>query len=89
MINQKARQQATSSVDKDFYKLLNDRNFGIYYRNNIDKCIIEPLYDDIDQISCIEKFADISEERYKDSKDPELLREAITQKYQKKLNLNK
>lgn len=82
MINQKARQQATSSVDKDFYKLLNDRNFGIYYRNNIDNCII-------DQISCIEKFADISEERYKDSKDPELLREAITQKYQKKLNLNK
>lgn len=60
MINQKARQQATSSVDKDFYKLLNDRNFGIYYRNNIDNCIIEPLYDDIDQISCIEKLSKIT-----------------------------
>ena len=35
-MKQKARQTATSSVEKDFYKLLNNRNFGIDCRNNID-----------------------------------------------------
>ena len=46
-MNQKARQQATSSVEKDLHKLLNNSNFEIDCRNNIDHCIIEPLYDDI------------------------------------------
>lgn len=36
IMKQKARQTATSSVEKDFYKLLNNRNFGIDCRNNID-----------------------------------------------------
>ena len=35
-MNQKGRQNATSSVEKDFYKLLNNSKFGIDCRNNID-----------------------------------------------------
>ena len=46
-MNQKARQTASSSVEKDFYKLLNNSNFGIDCRNNIDNCYLEPIYDDI------------------------------------------
>ena len=46
-MNQKARQQANFSVEKDLHKLLNNSNFGIDSRNNIDHCIVEPLYDDI------------------------------------------
>ena len=34
VMNQKSRQKATSSVEKDFYKLLNNSNFGIDCRNN-------------------------------------------------------
>ena len=41
VMNQKARQKATSSVEKDFYKLLNSSNFGIDCRNNINNCILE------------------------------------------------
>lgn len=83
-MNQKARQQSISSVGKDFYKLLNNSNFGIDCRNKIENCIIEPLYDDIDESSHNETFGCISKERYKDFQDPELLRESITQKYQQK-----
>ena len=36
IMKQMARQTATSSVEKDFYKLLNNDNFGIDCRNNID-----------------------------------------------------
>ena len=48
--NQKARLKTISLVEKDFYKLLNNRNFGIDYCNNINNCILEPLYDDIHEI---------------------------------------
>ena len=50
-MNQKSRQKATSSVKKDFYKLLNNNNFGIDCRNNIQNCILEPLCDKFEEIS--------------------------------------
>ena len=43
VMNQKARQMATSSVEKDFCKLLKNSNFGIDCRNNINNCYLEPL----------------------------------------------
>ena len=43
-MNQKSRQKATSSVKGDFFKLLNNSNFGIDCRNNIDIGILEPIY---------------------------------------------
>ena len=49
-MNQKARQTASSSVEKYFYKLLNNSNFGIDCRNNMDNCYLEPLYDDFSEI---------------------------------------
>ena len=57
--NQKAKQKAISSVEKDFYKLLNNSNFGIDCRNNIDNCILEALYDECTEISYIKKFTKI------------------------------
>ena len=45
-MNQKARQTGTSSVEKDFLKLLNNSNFGIDFRNKIDNYYFEPIYDD-------------------------------------------
>ena len=47
VMNQKARQKATSSFERGFYKLLNNSNFGIDCRNNIDNCVLEPLHDKI------------------------------------------
>ena len=50
-MNQKSRQKATSPVERDFYKLLNNVNFGIDCRNNIDNCTLEPIYDEISEIA--------------------------------------
>ena len=58
-MNQKARQRATSSVEKDFYKLLNNSNFGIDCRNNIGNCFLEPLHGDFSEISYIKRFTRI------------------------------
>ena len=58
-MNQKGIQTASSSVEKDFYKLLNNSNFGIDCRNNIDNCYLGPLYDNFSEISYIKKFTTI------------------------------
>ena len=74
MNNQKSRQTATSSIEKDFFKLLNNSNFAIDYHNNIDNCIVEPIYDDLGEISYIKKFTTIfNDETYRDFFSPELM----------------
>ena len=59
IINQKSRQKASTSVQRDFFKLLNNSNFGMDCRNDIDNCILEPLYDDINEISYIKKITTV------------------------------
>ena len=85
-MNQKSRQKATSSVEKDFFKLLNNSNFRVDCRNNIDNCILETLYDDFTGISYIKKFTTIfSEDTFRNFFSPVLLREEITQTFQSKI----
>ena len=85
-MNQKARQRATLSVEKDFYKLLNNSNFGIDCRNNIDNCYLEPLYDDFAEISYIKKFTTIfNDDTFRHFFSPSLLREEISQTFQAKI----
>ena len=49
-MNQNARKTAKTSVEKDFYKLLNNSNFGNDCRNNIGNCKLDLLYDGLDEI---------------------------------------
>ena len=58
-MNQESRENATSSIERDFFKLLNNSNFVIDCRNYIDNCILEPLYGDLNEISYIKKFTTI------------------------------
>ena len=86
VMNQRSRQTATSSVEKDFFKLLNNSNFGIDYCNNIDNCILEPIYDDLGEISYIKKFTTIfNDEIYRDFFSTELMKKEIIQTFQEKI----
>ena len=55
-MNQNARQKAESSIERDFYQLMNNSNFGIYCINNIDNFKFEPIYDKFGEISLYEKL---------------------------------
>ena len=79
-MNKKSRQSASSIVEKDFYKLLDNSNFGIDCRCNIDNCNLQPIYDDFSKIAYIKNYTTIfSDEALEDFFSPPLLREKITQ----------
>ena len=85
-MNQKSRQTASSKVGKEFYKLLNNSNFGIDCQNNIDNCYLEPIYDDFNEISFIKKYTTIfSDEGLRDFFLPDLPRNEIEQTFQAKI----
>ena len=48
-MNLVARQNAQTDVGKDFYKLMNNANFGYGCRNNADNYYFPPIYDEIDE----------------------------------------
>ena len=81
-MNQKSRQAATSSVEKDFFKLLNNSNFGIDCLNNIDNCILESIYDNLGEISHIKKFTTIfNDDTCRDFFSPEHMKKEIIQTF--------
>ena len=59
MMNQNARKTAKAKVEEDFYKLLNNSNFGNDCRNNIGNRKLDLLYDGLDEIFYIKKFTNI------------------------------
>ena len=38
LMNQKSREESKNNIEKDFYKLMNNSNFGYDCRNNLDNC---------------------------------------------------
>ena len=84
-MNQKSRQTATSSVEEDFYKLLNNSNFGIDCWNNIDN-YLQPIYDDFSEILYIKNYATFfGDDTFRDFFSPCLLREEINATFDSKI----
>ena len=59
LMNQKSRQQSRNTVEKDFYKLMNNSNFGYDYRNNLDNCKFVPIFDEYEEITFINRYNNI------------------------------
>lgn len=81
-MNQKSRQKATRDVEKDFYKLLNNSNFGIHCRSNIYNRTLEPIYDRLSEILFIKKYDNIFDSgNYFQFENPDIIREEISEKF--------
>ena len=83
-MKQKSRQIAQTNVKKDFYKLLNNSNFGIDCRSNIDNQTLEPIYDEISEIAFIKKYENIFDnEKYFQFSEINVITEEVNEKYER------
>ena len=55
LMNQKSRQESKSNIEKDFFKLMNNSNFGNDCRNNVDNCDFVPIFDEVGEIQITKK----------------------------------
>ena len=53
-MNHRAKQNAKNSIEKDFYKLMNNSNFGYDCRNNLDNCQFVSIFDEL-HVECRKK----------------------------------
>ena len=56
LTNQRKRQETKSSIEKDFYKLINNGNFGNDGRDNRNNTKFLPIVDEIVKITYIKKY---------------------------------
>ena len=55
-MNHHSRQNAKNSVEKDFLKLLNNVNFGYDCCYNLDNYKFIPIFDELNEVTCLKKF---------------------------------
>ena len=63
-MNQKNRQNAKNSIEKDFYKLLNNTNYGYDCVNNSGNCIFVPKLDELNETTYIKKYHHLFDKKY-------------------------
>ena len=86
VMNQNARKRAKTKVEKDFYNLYNNSNFGNDCRNNIGNCKLDLLYDGLDEISYLKKFTNIlNYDRFSEFFSIDLLKEQVISEYNEKI----
>ena len=86
-MNQDARKAAETKVEKDFYKLLNNSNFGYDCRKNTDNSNLELLYDGAEEVKFIKKYTDIfTNYKLKEFFTGDALREQIEREIDEKIN---
>ena len=79
LMNQRSWQTAKNLVEKDFFKLLNNTNFGYDCRNNLGNFKSVPIFDELNEISYVKKYYnvfDVSKFVY-----GELLKREITENF--------
>ena len=89
LMNQKSRQNAKNSIEKDFYKLMNNANFGFDCRNNANNLKFEPLIDEINELTYIKKYYNLFDNKISCFVNSEILEKNINQEFDQKIALIK
>ena len=79
--NQKARQNAKNNVEKDFYKLLNNSNFGYDCRNNLDNCNFVPIFNELEDVTYLKKYYNYFNPSIKEFVSEDVIKIEIEQTY--------
>ena len=90
LMNQTSRQQAKDDVTKDFYKLMNNSNFGYDCRNNLDNCKFNPIFDELNEITNVNRYHNIFDNNMTDFVSTDIVKQFTEEKFNDKIaKLNK
>ena len=84
-MNQKSRQLSKNDIEKDFFKLMNNSNFGYDCRNNLDNCKFNPIFDKFGEISYINRYHNIFDEKVSSFVSTDLMKQNIEGKFNDRL----
>ena len=84
-MNQKSRQESTNSIEKIFYKLMNNSNFGYDCRNNIDNCKFVPIFDEYNEITFVSRYHNVFDQKVSQFVTSDSLKRQIEEKFNAKL----
>ena len=85
LMNQKSWQEAKTNIEKDFYKLMNNSNFGYDCRNNLDNCKFVAIFDEIKEVTYLSRYFNYFDQRISDFVTTDLIKQNIEERYNDKL----
>ena len=80
-MHQKSRQNPKNFVEKEFYKSMNNSNFGYDCRNNLDNCQFVPIFDELKEIKYIKKYYNFFDPEVSKFVTSDLIAQEIEEKY--------
>ena len=81
-MNQTSRQNAKNNIKKDFFKLMNNANFGFDCRNNASNTKFEPVIDKMNEISYIKRYYNLFDKRLDKFVKSEILEQQIQNEHE-------
>ena len=84
LTNQRKRQEAKSSIEKDFYKLINNANFCNDCRDNRNNTKFQPIADEIEEITYMKKY-NLSDNSVSKLVNSDILERQVNQEFEQNL----
>ena len=81
LMNQRSRQESKTNAEKDFYKLMNNSNFGSDCRNNADNVDFVPIFDEINEIYSLQKYYSLIDPKISSFVSGELVESYVNDKF--------
>ena len=80
-MNQRSRQAAKNSVEKNFYKLLHNSNFEYDCRNNLDNCTFVPIFDELNEATYLKKYYSPCDQKISKFVSSDLMKQDAEEQY--------
>ena len=77
LMNQKSRENAKNAMEKDFFKLMNNVNFGSDCRNSGNNAKFETIIDEINEITYIKKYYNLFDNKVSNFVNSDVLEQQI------------